>query len=368
MPAWQPGFFNINMDFATTILEKPRCMCCGSPPSMGVKSSELANQAMRHLPIYADPREVFSSGAPGVDTAPALRRIFGDEGLSTIFGCSTVTGAYTIHRGGLNHVFMIAHGRRLIKFTRPLSCHHSEAREAERLRHSCPGLAEDPHAMFPLASFICQPAADDMNVNLTSQPFEIMVFDYLEGCQSLGEIIRTFEKTHTMGTLRCSAACTEHRNGQNCRHVQQMNSLMAQQVPFLNRRFQSLYNRRHGDLKADNVLIERSGNVRLADFLNPFCTSCDWDEFMRSTVSTNPVMAEIRENFGQIWQSLSPHVPAQANRQALGPEVSQNVDFVHSLSALSATGPASYPMFTNPSPPLFGSFAFTFPIAISVPL
>lgn len=221
--------------------------------------------------------------------------------------------------------------------------------------------------MFPLASFVCQPALEELHADLTSQPFEIMVFDYLEGCQNLGELIRVFEKTHPNGTLRCSAACPEHRSGQPCRHAQQMRSLMSQQVPFLNKRFQALFNRRHGDLKADNVMIERNGNVRLGDFLNPFCTSCDLDEFMRSTVSTNPLMAEIREGFAQTWQAMSPNVPAQANRPALGPnETSQNVDLMHALAAMSTSGPASYPMFNNPSTSVLGSFSFTFPPPIAV--
>ena len=44
---------------------------------------------------------------------------------------------------------------------------------------------------------------------------------------------------------------------------QSMNNLVAQQVPALFHRYYLKYNRKHGDGKADNILMDRNGEMHL---------------------------------------------------------------------------------------------------------
>lgn len=191
-----------------------------------------------------------------------------------------------------------------MKCTRPRSAHFSETQECERLRRDAPKLAVDAHAIFPLAVFQCREQTHTMG----RMACEVLVFEYLEGCRTVGDILRMFERTHPTGLLQSTASCHVHRGGGTCEHVGQLRALVGQQAIRLNRRFQALHGRRHGDFKADNILLDRRGVPRLADFLSPFCRSCDREEFLSSTESQHPMVQEMRGTFSCAWHSEAARV------------------------------------------------------------
>lgn len=278
------------------------------------------------LPVYGDPADI--GAVADADVGPALQRIFGSHGLRALFGRPDVVGARRLACGGLNHLFLVAHAGRLAKCTRPRSLCLSEAREAERLRRDVPSMAADAHLVFPLATFRCRgPQVGGM------PQCEIIIFEHLEGCRSLGDILRMFERTHPMGALKCAAPCLQHRNGHVCEHVAPLRMLVVRQTLRLIKRFQALHGRRHGDFKAENVLLDRRGVPRLVDFLSPFCRSCDREEFIASTDSAHPIINEMRGAFGSLWHAESQR--ADALTPSLGCSVSQEEAF-HNLQLMEA--------------------------------
>lgn len=284
--------------------------------------------------MHGDPGEV--GCVSDSELASALQRVFGAEGLRALFGRADAEGARRLNSGGLNHVFMVALAGRLAKCTRPRSMHLSEAREAERLLREAPGLASDVHTVFPLAAFLCR---ERMPVASGPQPCEVVVFEHLEGCRSLGDLLRMYERTHPVGALRGVAPCPQHRHSGACEHIAQLRSLVAQQAARLNWRFQAMHGRRHGDFKADNVLLDRRGVLRLADFLSPFCTSCDKDEFLGSTDSVHPAINEMRGAFDCAWQAEAQRaeVLARVPGCLIAPEEAfHNVQLLEALERLTA--------------------------------
>ncbi|CAK0877255.1 unnamed protein product [Prorocentrum cordatum] len=144
-----------------------------------------------------------------------------------------------------------------------------------------------------------------------------------------------------MDVLRSGAACSAHRGGGACEHAQLLRSLLVHQVPRLNRRFQSRHGRRHGDFKADNVLIDRSGIPRLADFLSPFCQSCDREELLCSICSSHPAVQEMKSAVGGAWSGRSAADEAWLGRPgaALEPgEACGNARLLADLERLVAAG------------------------------
>jgi len=282
-----------------------QCRCCRPVPPACVPTGGLGEHGGNSpsLQLGSAAEEVAQVEASCVPAA--LLQLLGREGLQAVFGGSSASaqGAKRLCCGGCNHVFMVELNGRLAKCIRSRSSGRqlSEVLEAEMLLHSAPGLPSDRYALFPKATFLCQ----DSTGNLC----EILVFEYLESCQSIGELIRTFERTHPCGILQQGAACTEHREScgrsppgglLGCRHVKALRSLVSQAAR-LCRRFQALHGRRHGDFKADNVLVDRQGLPRLADFLSPYCRSCDREEFLGSLQGTHPVIHELRRVFDSEW-------------------------------------------------------------------
>lgn len=284
------GVFCVNLEFSHVTLDTLPCSCCQPAGPLA-----QPRQSCPVIPVHANLAELGNAKPQMV--GPLLQRLFGVEGLLALFGRADVNGAKLVHGGGMNHVFMVAHAGRLVKCIRPQAEHFSEAQEAARLRCASPGLIADVHAVFPLASFVCQPIAPLWN----QLPHEVVVFEYLDKCRSLRDVVRMFERTHPVGVLQSTAACTAHRSSGTCEHVLPLRSLVVQQVARIGRRFQFLYGRRHGDLKADNVLLDRRGVPRLADFLSPFCKTCDREEFTNSISSANPAVQTMRSAFDAAW-------------------------------------------------------------------
>uniref|UniRef100_A0A7S4UN51 Protein kinase domain-containing protein n=1 Tax=Alexandrium monilatum TaxID=311494 RepID=A0A7S4UN51_9DINO len=310
------------------------CLCC-KPPAPVAWPGAGTCPASRELHVHGDPGQV--GRVSDFEVGPALHRVFGSEGLRVLFGRADAAGARRLSCGGLNHLFLVAHAGRVVKCTRPRSACLSEAREAARLRRDAPALASDVHAVFPLAAFLCrEPPTQQRGAG---PPCEVAVFEHLEGCRSLGDLLRMFERSHPVGALRTLAPCTQHRNGQACEHVAPLRSLVARQAARLNWRFQALHGRRHGDFKADNVLLDRRGVPRLADFLSPFCRSCDREEFLGSTDSAHPAVMEMRGAFGCAWQSEAPRADALARAPGclVAPEEAlRNARLLEALEQLSA--------------------------------
>lgn len=285
------------------------CTCCKPVQDSREVCHGLA--APRILKLAGNPEQVVH--AEDKDLAFALQDVFGREGIQAIFGCASTQCAKRLKCVGFNHDFMVELGGKLAKCIRPhagAGGRFSEVMEAERLCRSAPSLQNDRHAVFPTSAFLCQaPCAGQGEFCC-----EILVFPFLEGCQPLGDMIRSFERSHPCGVLRRGAACKEHlsdESGQKrCSHAQALHDLVRQAAR-LGRRFQAVHGRRHGDFKADNLLLDRAGNLRLADFLSPFCTTCDADEFLKSLQSRHPTTQELQETFRAEWsQQASVAVPS----------------------------------------------------------
>jgi len=336
----------------------PDCTCCKPPPRVRVGDVRLACQA---LVVHADPEEV--NRVPDSHIEAALWKVFGEEGLRRLFGCAELAGARRIHDGGLNHIFMVAHAGRLLKCMRPRGEHFSEVREAEHVRHYTPGLIDDPHLLFPLSSFVCVEAAPKCN----QPPCEVMVFKYLEGCRSVGDLIRMFERTHPMGVLQHTATCAEYRACGTCQHVPLLHSLVVQQSARLSARFQALHGRRHGDFKCDNILLDRGGVPKLADFLTPFCRSCDRREFVTSAHANHHVVQEMQLAFERVWPEEISRSSAFVfpGASALEPgEREGNARLMEALEQLvsasqanSVFSPSSQASLFGPVPDLLGSLS-----------
>eukprot|EP00931_Biecheleriopsis_adriatica_P054853 TRINITY_DN32320_c0_g1_i1.p1 TRINITY_DN32320_c0_g1~~TRINITY_DN32320_c0_g1_i1.p1 ORF type:complete len:726 (+),score=143.98 TRINITY_DN32320_c0_g1_i1:319-2178(+) len=271
------------------------CRCCKPIENIGDKVNTATSPVLR---LAAEPEEVLR--ADEEDVAAALQSIFGPEGLQALFGRCTAQGAKRLHCGGYNHVFMVELGGRLAKCIRPhggAGGRFSEAGEAERLRRQAPGLPQDTHAVFPTAAYLCRRAEEDFCC-------EVLVFEYIKSCQSIGDLFRSFERTHPHGILRQGSSCKEHRADEageaKCSHARALLQLVRQAAR-LGRRFQSLHGRRHGDFKADNVLVDLDGRLRLSDFLSPFCTACDVEEFQTSLKSAQPLAKELQSAFESEW-------------------------------------------------------------------
>eukprot|EP00930_Biecheleria_cincta_P029032 TRINITY_DN20192_c0_g1_i1.p1 TRINITY_DN20192_c0_g1~~TRINITY_DN20192_c0_g1_i1.p1 ORF type:complete len:629 (-),score=108.39 TRINITY_DN20192_c0_g1_i1:244-2130(-) len=275
------------------------CICC--KPVQDSREVGHGVAAPRMLKLAGYPEEVVH--AEDNDLALTLQRVFGREGIQAIFGCASTQGARRLKCVGFNHDFMVELGGKLAKCIRPhagAGGRFSEVMEAERLRHSSPSLENDQHALFPKTAFLCQaPCAGQGEFCC-----EILVFPFLEGCQSLGELVRSFERSHPCGVLRRGSACQEHLSDESgrtkCAHAHALHDLVRQAAR-LGRRFQALHGRRHGDFKADNLLLDRDGHLRLADFLSPFCITCDSEEFLKSLQSTHPSTQELQETFHTEW-------------------------------------------------------------------
>mmetsp|Transcript_63740 Transcript_63740/g.113402 ORF Transcript_63740/g.113402 Transcript_63740/m.113402 type:complete len:681 (+) Transcript_63740:53-2095(+) len=283
------------------------CRCC-KPRTVPTPETHHRN---RVLELSAPIEKV--AEAENEDLPSALEAVFGQDGLHAIFGQSRLPGARRLKCSGHNHVFMVEFRGKLAKCTKPhggAGGHFSEVLEAARLRNSAPGLPEDPHAVFPESSFLCEPKMSRNAVDsLSAGTCEVLVFDFIEGCQSVGDLFHVFERTHQCGVLKAGTSCQEHRQGLEgrCSHALALRSLMRQAAR-MGRRFQAMHGRRHGDFKADNVLIDRRGRLLLSDFLSPFCTSCDAEEFRNSLHSSHPVSQELQAAFQDEWQASQSNV------------------------------------------------------------
>lgn len=279
------------------------CGCCKRAVDLGrayVTADHRPPCACHLIDVREDLAASFKAGAKGDHSSVAgvLRRAFREESLRKLFGHNSIQDAILLNCGGMNHVFMVVVGKLLAKCTRPKSAAFSECLEAERLRSSAQGFEKDPHAVFPRATFLCKEAGKPSPEGRC----EILLFDLLEGCVSLADLVRSFERSHQLGVLQSTAQCEMFRARGDCDHVALLRSLVVRQAVCLGRRFQALYGRRHGDFKADNVLLDSSGRARLADFLSPFCRSCDRDEFMTSLQTMHPTIQEMRSAFEQSWR------------------------------------------------------------------
>eukprot|EP00439_Symbiodinium_sp_Y106_P045785 s4266_g5.t2 len=283
------------------------CQCC-HPAEVAAEVETAANSHINPaivLRLVGDLQEVIDSGDH--DLPAAVERTFGPDGITAMFGRRSAEGIARLRCGGFNHVFMLALGGKLVKCIRPhggAGGQFSEALEADRLTRSSPNLAKDPHVLFPDAFFLCQDAASSAFI------CEVLVFEYLPNCQSIADVWSKFERTHPCGSRHQASPCPVHRAEYSevgpvrCEHAKALRSLVRQ-AALLGRRFQALHGRRHGDFKADNVLIDQHGRLRLADFLSPFCVSCDRGEFCTSLQSQHPSCQELQAAFNQEWQAAS---------------------------------------------------------------
>lgn len=282
------------------------CQCCH--PAEVAADVETASHSHIDpaivLRLVGDLQEVIDSGDD--DLPAAMERTFGPDGITAMFGRRSAEGITRLRCSGFNHVLMLSLGGKLVKCIRPhggAGGQFSEVLEADRLTRSSPSLAKDPQVLFPEAFFLCQDTASAFTC-------EVLVFEYLPRCQSVADVWSKFERTHPCGLRHQASPCPVHRAEHSevgpvrCEHAKALRSLVRQ-AALLGRRFQALHGRRHGDFKADNVLIDQHGRLRLADFLSPFCVSCDRGEFCTSLQSQHPSCQELQAAFNQEWQAAS---------------------------------------------------------------
>lgn len=281
-------------------VEMSDCSCC-TAVEVSRRDTMPSLDAVSTLSLKGHLQEVLEANEQNLPTA--LSNVFGEDGLSAIFGRSSADGAKRLRCGGFNHVFMIELGGKLAKCIRPHGgaggdC--SEVVESERLRHHFPSLCQDQQVLFPQAAFLCKGMAS------TRYICEVMVFDFLPGCQSVADLCRDFERTHPCGVRRQAASCAEHRaleeDKVNCEHFRALQALVRRAAS-LGRHFQQVHGRRHGDFKADNILVDQHGNLLLSDFLSPFCAACDRNEFQTSIQSGHPICQDLQQVFEEEWQA-----------------------------------------------------------------
>lgn len=324
-----------NFMLASAGLETEVCKCCfPAPLTTCVSPHNGISAPLETLSVSADPSEIAHVAG---DIAPALLRVFRPNGLLKLFGTEDPTGARRIERGGTNRVFMVEHNGRLARCTRQQQ-YRTETSEAERLIKSKPGMLDDIHVSFPMAAFVCLPVASGAWAH--KEPCEVTVFKYFHGCRPLCDILRMFEHTHHCGPAHRRSPCIDYRENGICEHIKPLQRLIGQQLPKLIMRFQALYHRRHGNLKADNVLVERNGNIRLVDFLNTTLSQCDRNEFMCSTLTRNGHVQDARLAFDLSWRDCMKYRVSSAKPKVGGCGISLfemdcNIDLLKALESLS---------------------------------
>ncbi|CAK9083149.1 unnamed protein product [Durusdinium trenchii] len=270
------------------------CKCC-TAQEVSRREALPTLDAVRTLTLKGDLEEVIRADDRSLEGA--LAKVFGLDGVSAIFGSTSADGAKKLHCSGFNHVFMIQLGGKLAKCIRPhggAGGDFSEVLEAERLRCQCPSLLQDPQVLFPEKSFLCK--------DQTRYVCEVLVFEFIPKCQSIADLCRDFERTHPCGVRRQMSSCGQHRGSEvGCDHAQALRDL-TRQAAHLGRHFQAAHGRRHGDFKANNVLVDEHGRMKLADFLSPFCTACDRQEFQTSIQSSHPIAKDLQQVFEAEWQ------------------------------------------------------------------
>jgi len=114
--------------------------------------------------------------------------------------------------------------------------------------------------------------------------------------------------------------------------------LAVNQAVRVNTRFHAKYGRRHGDFKADNILLDREGVPKLVDFFSPFCRSCDRDQFRESTFSAHPVVQDIRGALAASWHDEARRASALAAAELVidADEASCNMWLLQELKLLVA--------------------------------
>lgn len=322
-------FKGIDLSFASGILSQPICMCCG--PS-GIRQGRPLGEA-EYLPEIVVNKNPIDSREDSLDAD--LLAAFGAEGLQILFERSDAHGIERVGEGGLNHALMVALGNRLIKFTH-VTPGRSEACEAQRLLREIPEMASDPHIACPLGAYRCR-------MNGASFPCELTMYPFHAATKTVTDIILLFECTHPPEPMRRSSPCLEYRQGTSCKHMQQICSLVKQ-VAGINRLFQKRYGRRHGDFKANNVLVDSQGRLVLVDLLNDSLVTCDREEFTRSLGKAHPFVSELQQYFQQAceWWSSQPEPSFSSEccdnelldgRQQEG-EPESNMDLIRSLEGL----------------------------------
>mmetsp|Transcript_28205 Transcript_28205/g.51904 ORF Transcript_28205/g.51904 Transcript_28205/m.51904 type:complete len:709 (+) Transcript_28205:92-2218(+) len=367
IPCLSAGSF----DPAAPVKDRSRCNCC--PPLAEIACNRRDAWAqVQTLSVLADPCEV-SNTAVNIETA--LLSVFGENGLESLFGCRDPSGAKRIAQGGMNHLFMVAHNGLLAKCMKPPNTWASEAAEAGNLLAAHPKLAEDVHALAPIAAFVCQAAPGSGAAATMQTPtasgseeasYEVLVFKYLDGCRPLDEVLQIFQRTHACGVLQSTAICVDFQRNGTCDHIPLLRHLLVSELPKLCRRFHALYGRRHGDFKVGNVMLERSGNLRLADFLSPFCRNCDLEEFLASTKCLHNVVMEMRDAFHEEWVSAEKVTSGKGWQQSQQADyfsrsgldqrdVDVNLKLLNALDELNAARVASGNSFFGPMPSLLDS-------------
>eukprot|EP00929_Paragymnodinium_shiwhaense_P015758 TRINITY_DN123863_c0_g1_i1.p1 TRINITY_DN123863_c0_g1~~TRINITY_DN123863_c0_g1_i1.p1 ORF type:complete len:651 (-),score=141.04 TRINITY_DN123863_c0_g1_i1:250-2202(-) len=359
-------FFPLPLVSASPAASRPidggaSCSCCRAVAMPAAGS--LRQQDVQALRVLADPAEIGRAAEADLDRA--LMRVFGPEGLQALFGVRSTMGARRLRGGGLNHAFMVGHAGRLLKCVRPQTPICSEAAQAVKLRTQSPGLVVDVHAVFPLATFLCEQGGQ-----ADQAPYELLVFPWLDGCRPVSDLVRMFEKSHQTGSLRATSSCEAYRATGRCEHIRQLEAILTRQAAFLNGRFQGLHGRRHGDYKANNLLLCRDGMLRVADFLTPFCTSCDREEFLSSSMSMHAIVKDFRAAAAHGWERYASaavkHLGA-VQASALGPaDVAGNARLLAALESFTPAVDDDTPLL-GPAPILRpnSSISLTLPIGSS---
>ncbi|CAD7941770.1 unnamed protein product [Amoebophrya sp. A120] len=245
------------------------------------------------------------------DFAQELREVFPQETLDKIFqrtgrssggGGSSSSSISTqdikkFAGGGLNHEFIMtgmgAQGKLLVKVIAVRQempgASQGEAVETEYLRLCCPELPSDANVCFPIASY--RGVIEQTNSSTSSSSkragrnsrgeqkvvdplapkyYDIVVLNFVENCINIRDLVSAFDKAP--GEVQQEV-------------MGHMKNLIGFQIPRLFHRFYLRHRRKMGDGKADNILINRQGNLYIVDIgstFNAVIRPCDKGEFLRS--------------------------------------------------------------------------------------
>jgi len=221
-----------------------------------------------------------------------VEKIFDEEGIQP-------HEVKCLANAGLNHEFIATSTKHLVKLIVPVGGLQAsgEAHEMEFIRKNYPLISEDPSVCFPKKCFRLLTGGGHPPV------YDAVALEYHAGAMSIREITQIFERAPMEEKQNMHAA---------------MYSLVGEQVPRVLRNYQLRHLRKHGDGKADNILVTKSGSIVLCDIGSTFNDSlkpCDRDEYLRSLPTLDKQLTEMKRRFDDVFRCQQEIVPPTPNEE-----------------------------------------------------
>eukprot|EP00397_Hematodinium_sp_SG-2012_P006909 GEMP01006946.1.p1 GENE.GEMP01006946.1~~GEMP01006946.1.p1 ORF type:complete len:701 (+),score=136.13 GEMP01006946.1:257-2359(+) len=294
------------------------CSCCRSSNRM-----DMVDVGSVKIPYITVSRPFNRHHA---NFAQELWDAFGEDVVEKIFDEEGILPAQVkcLANAGLNHEFIAISTKHLVKLIVPSGPSQAgEAHEMEFLRKYHPAIAEDPSVCFPKKCFRLLTGGNPA-------VYDVVALEYHEGAMSVREITQIFER-----------APKDDKN----RLFVDMYNLVGEQVPRVLRRYQNRHLRKHGDGKADNILVTSKGRIVMCDMGSTFNDSlkpCDRDEYLRSIPTLDAQLAEMKRRFDEVFRNTQ-EVPDVSPEEEL-PQQQRNayvLQEIRKLLAAQKSGPGA---------------------------